>query len=196
LTALPPARDSKTMAHDIPSRHRCPSHIIMAAHRLADEGILSAYDATYAWVCPDCGKPRRTTRVAVAIHSLRTLFGWDIDTEGGHGELASYRLVRKGIMPGTSSISPLRRTETAPEPGEPKVKAPTMADVPPDESVRWCPHCGTKVGKGNVERILVGGWADAICPGPCGIRIVAIPREPKALVPVLSARRTKRSVTW
>lgn len=55
---------------------------------LRTEGRISARDVLYG-LTDESGRKRGITRLAAIIEPLRKA-GWQIDTEGGHGELATY----------------------------------------------------------------------------------------------------------
>jgi rubrerythrin len=74
-----------------------------AAEELKRNGYIRTYDAVYRWVCPDCGHPDRTTRLADTMYALRHAYGWVITTHAETDQLAVYTLVKAGDMPGESN---------------------------------------------------------------------------------------------
>lgn len=77
-----------------------------AAEELKRTGVIRTYDAVYRWVCPDCGHPDRTTRLADTIYTLRHAYGWKIATHAETDMLAVYTLVKVGDMPGDPALGP------------------------------------------------------------------------------------------
>lgn len=69
---------------------------------LRDEGRISARDLLYD-LTDESGSRRSITRLAAIIEPLRKA-GWNIATEGGHGELARYRLISVGGQPAPSQL--------------------------------------------------------------------------------------------
>lgn len=86
------------------SQHQHQTILRGAAEELLRTGRIETFDAVYRWVCPDCGMPQRTTRLADTVYALRHAYGWQIDTEQPDKDnLAAYVLVKRGDMPGESN---------------------------------------------------------------------------------------------
>lgn len=100
---------------------------------LRAEGRISAFDAMYSLV-DDAGRRRSITRLAAIIEPLRKA-GWTIATEGGHGELATYRLTSLPVTQ-VASRSPWRCSQCGADARmEPTPLLGGMGEA-------YCPTCG------------------------------------------------------
>jgi len=87
--------------------HKHQPIVVGAAQELLRAGKIETFDAVYKWVCPECGLPQRTTRLADTIYTLRHAYGWEISTNIPEADqLAVYVLVKAGDMPGDESKGP------------------------------------------------------------------------------------------
>jgi len=137
-----------------------------AAEELLRTGHIDTYDAVYRWVCPDCGMPQRTTRLADTIYALRHSYGWDIKThQPNHDMLASYVLVTAGDMPGDGSLGPHPRQLV----GEKKSNSIHQYDGKPipveaiPSPKRWrCRRCKRETSQPDGEPML-GGYRLVRC---------------------------------
>lgn len=164
--------------------HKHQTIIQGAAEELQRSGVIRTYDAVYRWVCPDCGKAQRTTRLADTVYALRHAYGWEIHTsqEEGHDNLATYTLVKAGDMPGDEANGPhprqlvgdkqpsdYRLVEAHPviEAGKVIGYAPYVGKRVPIEAIpsptRWkCERCGTIYNQ-RIGQPQLGGYRKGVC---------------------------------
>lgn len=150
--------------------HKHEPIILGAAKELHRTGRIETFDAVYRWVCPDCGYPQRTTRLADTIYALRHAYGWDISTEIDNTKqsLAAYVLVKAGDMPGRGDTPHPRRLVRDAQPERkgyadyPGVGVPVEA-VPTPKMVA-CSECKWTVPVGQLGgQVMLGGWVQAKC---------------------------------
>jgi rubredoxin len=150
-----------------------------AAEELKRNGYIRTYDAVYRWVCPDCGHPDRTTRLADTMYALRHAYGWVITTHAETDQLAVYTLVKAGDMPGESNgphprqlvrdhISTLdSRTDVQLESVAATGYSPYEGKRVPVEAIpfgRWeCTACGFETTD-PIGQPQLGGYRLARCP--------------------------------
>lgn len=103
---------------------------------LRTEGRISAWAALYD-LQDDSGHKRSITRLAAIIEPLRKA-GWTIETEGGHGELATY--VVKGVPDGRMPRPAARAEWICSQCGADARMTPTLLLAGMGEA--WCPSCG------------------------------------------------------
>lgn len=153
--------------------HRHPPVLRIAAQHLVRVGRIETFDAVYRWQCPDCGLPRRTTRLADTMYALRHAYGWDIVTIQPHGEvLAAYVLVKAGDMPGETNtphprqlVGTIRGTGAADSGSGPTPTAPSpRMDSQPEPQLWECSQCQTRSQLSPTAKMLLGGMASQPCP--------------------------------
>lgn len=116
------------------------SHLYLAATHLIREGRVGAFEAVYQFTDPE-GRVHRNTRLAATIWTLRTEYGWDIQTVDVPGHLAEYVLRKVGTLP---------RGVTGPA-------KPAGPSEPP-----WqCEECGHRAMEAEAR---LGGFGWAWCP--------------------------------
>ncbi len=154
--------------------HKHQTILQVAAEELLDKGRIETFDAVYNWMCPDCGARQRTTRLADTVYTLRHAYGWVIETDQPDKEqLAAYKLVKAGDMPGDESKGPhprqlVRDTEVKPQASihDYDGKPIPVEAIPSPE--RWeCANCGHIVKK-PIGQPQLGGYRRAPCPH-CGV---------------------------
>jgi predicted RNA-binding Zn-ribbon protein involved in translation (DUF1610 family) len=148
-----------------------------AAEELLRTGTIRTFDAVYRWVCPDCGHPDRTTRLADTIYTLRHAYGWEITTHAESGNLAIYTLVKAGDMPGDKSAGPhprrlVRDYANRTYEGMEDDVAPSV-DVAPRWACVMCSHETTDPFLMNGSRQLGDYWT-VPCPD-CNARTIYRP---------------------
>ncbi len=157
-----------------------PSALRIAAEALRKDGVLRTFEAVYRWTCPDCGMPRRTTRLADTIYALRHAYGWVIETHPESEQLAVYTLVKAGDMPGDPSKGPhprqlVRDQELRRDPVnseflgsrvgyKPYIGQRVPVDAIPSPTVWECVNCKQLVHD-KVGQPQLGGYRRGVCPG-------------------------------
>lgn len=147
-------------------KHR--SALQIAASELIDKGLLRTFEAVYRWTCPDCGGPRRTTRLADTIYALRHAYGWVIETQHEGDLLAVYTLTKAGDMPGEDNGPHPRRLvrdwapKTSPAQGHNPVVDAAV------EGIWLCTNCGAAFDERQMPTLpgakrLIGGYWQARC---------------------------------
>lgn len=119
-------------------------------------GEIRTYDVLYDLAYTD-GRKCSITRLAAIIHDLRHDDGWDIETRGGTGETAIYRL--RYVRPLRESSPPVPE----PEPTFPLEPVRPVAEASLPEWARaWrCAECG---GRPAAEPVpLLGDMGRAPC---------------------------------
>lgn len=88
--------------------HRNETQAAFVQRVLRDRGYIAARETLYD-LTDSVGTRRSITRLAAIIEPLRKA-GWNIATEGGHGELARYRLISIGSEPAPAQLPVWRCT--------------------------------------------------------------------------------------
>ena len=156
--------------------HKHQPIVVGAAQELLRAGKIETFDAVYKWVCPECGLPQRTTRLADTIYTLRHAYGWEISTNIPEADqLAVYVLVKAGDMPGDESKGPhprnlVRDQELVAEAAKVGIHKydgkPIPVEAIPSPSQWRCTNCDYVVSK-PIGQPALGGFRRGDCPH-CG----------------------------